>query len=369
MMELPEREQACPTFDTLYTLAKKLEAGQLAQACCYAPGLDTYQKKHRCYPALTGRVVALEEEGMASAHPTSGEDSGSEVEAMDGINVHLVQVMSHYQREEQKCFVCGSPGHFARDCPHRNVFKRWHHEQFNAKGAGENSLPAPKILNQQPEVSVRVMGQSRDQPLVTGGPAAQWIGPEMLVDLMIEGRNVNALEDSGSQVNTISHAFVWQCEFPVLPLVDLVDHPLNLVGDHWYYEDVVFLVVPDESEFGRRVPLVIGTCTIGRIINVIRASEIDCPSMPWAMVQMVQLLSCWRSMAVFTQESAGKAQSGGASGGPQEVDVDELVTVREHPPGSVSDQDHRGMGQTPLRGYSPCDDHTTKGRGRPVMGG
>ena len=27
MVELPEREQACPTFDTLYTLPKKLEAG------------------------------------------------------------------------------------------------------------------------------------------------------------------------------------------------------------------------------------------------------------------------------------------------------------------------------------------------------
>ena len=28
MAELPEREQACPTFDTLYTFVKKLEAGQ-----------------------------------------------------------------------------------------------------------------------------------------------------------------------------------------------------------------------------------------------------------------------------------------------------------------------------------------------------
>ena len=28
MAELPKREQACPTFDTLYTLVKKLEAGQ-----------------------------------------------------------------------------------------------------------------------------------------------------------------------------------------------------------------------------------------------------------------------------------------------------------------------------------------------------
>ena len=29
MVELPKREQACLTFDTLYTLSKKLEAGQL----------------------------------------------------------------------------------------------------------------------------------------------------------------------------------------------------------------------------------------------------------------------------------------------------------------------------------------------------
>ena len=96
----------------------------------------------------TGRVVALEEEGVALADPTSGEDSKSEVEAMDGINVCLAQVMSHYQREERKCFVCGSPGHFVWDCPHHDAFKRWHPEQLKDKGAGENNLPTPKISNQ-----------------------------------------------------------------------------------------------------------------------------------------------------------------------------------------------------------------------------
>ena len=232
------------------------------------------------------------------------------------------------------------------------------------------------------------MGQSQDLLLVAGGPAAHWIGPEMLVDLMIEGRNVNALVDSGSQVNTIMPIFVGQCGFPVLPLVDLVNHPLNLVGLggkctsllmfvilHMqvreitrYDEDVVFLMVPDESEFGHRVPLVIGTCTIGRIINVIQESEIDHLSIPWATAQMAQLLSCQKIMAVFTPGNVGEAQSEGASGGPQEVDVDELVTVREHLPGSISYQDHRGMGQTPLREYGPCDDHATEGGRRPVVG-
>ena len=73
--------------------------------------------------------------------------------------------------------------------------------------------------------------------------------------------------DSGSQVNTTMPALVQQYGFPVLPLGDLVDYPLNLVGLGGmctsplsfvvlcvqvqeilgYDEDVVFLVVPDES--------------------------------------------------------------------------------------------------------------------------
>ena len=123
-------------------------------------------------------------------------------------------------------------------------------------------------------MNVHVTGQIWDPLLEVGGPAAHWIGPEMLVDLMIEGRNVNALANSGCQVNTIMPTFMQRHGFPVLPLEDLVNHPLNLIGlarkctsllgfvilcmqvreIAGYDEDVVFLMVPDESEFGHRVP-------------------------------------------------------------------------------------------------------------------
>ena len=123
-------------------------------------------------------------------------------------------------------------------------------------------------------MNVHVTGWIQDPLLEVGGPTAHWIGPEMLVDLMIEGRNVNALADSGSQVNAITPIFMQQYGFPVLPLEDLINHLLNLIGlgekctsllgfiiMHMqvreiagYDEDVVFLVVPDESEFGHRVP-------------------------------------------------------------------------------------------------------------------
>ena len=149
-------------------------------------------------------------------------------------------------------------------------------------------------------MNVHVIRRIPDPLLGVGGPILHWIGPETLVDLTIEGRNVNALADSSSQVNTIMPAFVQQCGFPVLPLEDQVDHPLNLVGLGGkctsllgfiilhvqvreiigYDEDVVFLVVPDESEFSQRVPLVIGTCAIGQIINVIWESKIDHLSTP-----------------------------------------------------------------------------------------
>ena len=148
MVELPKREQAHPASNTLYTLTKKLEGGQPVHTHRYAPNSDAYREKHRQYPVLMGRVAALEEEGVVSADPGSGEDSESEVEAVDSLSVHLAQAMSHYQREEWKCFVFGSPGYFARDCPHCDAFKRWHWEQLNAKGVGENSLSIPRMMNQ-----------------------------------------------------------------------------------------------------------------------------------------------------------------------------------------------------------------------------
>ena len=62
------------------------------------------------------------------------------------------------------------------------------------------------------------------------GPTMHWVGLETLVSLKFEGHKINALTDNGSQVNMVMPGYVCQHEFPVLPLGDLEDHPLNLIG-------------------------------------------------------------------------------------------------------------------------------------------
>ena len=179
-----------------------------------------------------------------------------------------------------------------------------------------------------------------------------WVGPETLVGLQVEGREVDALANSGSQVNTVMPGYICQHEFPVLPLHDLVDHPLNLVGlgsmrtrllgfvilrvrvnkIAGYDEDIVFLVVPDELEFSWCVPIVIGTCTLGRIINVIKESEMDRLLTPWAMVRASHLLSRQGTVA----EDSGAASDGPMEEGaaapkpPMGQDLDEPVFMKEN---------------------------------------
>ena len=126
-------------------------------------------------------------------------------------------------------------------------------------------------------------------------------GPETLVSLKVEWHKTNALADSGSQVNMVMPGYVHQH----------VDHPFNLIGlgstrtqplsfmilqvqvtkIARYDEDIIFLVVSDESEFSWCIPLVIETCMLGRIVNVIKESELDRLSISWVMVRTSCLLS------------------------------------------------------------------------------
>ena len=71
-----------------------------------------------------------------------------------------------------------------------------------------------------------------------------------------------------------------------------------------------------------------GTCTISRLIKVICESEIDNLTMLWLTARLVRLLSCQLDMVVPSPER-GETPEEGACGGSPEVNVNELVMVRE----------------------------------------
>ena len=103
---------------------------------------------------------------------------------------------------------------------------------------------------------------------------------------------------------------------------------IQVWGIAGYDEDVVFLVVSNESDFRWRVPLVVGTCTIGRMINVIQESEIDSLATLWSTMRVARLLSCRLGTAIPASEGA-ETPVEGASGGSPERSIDDLVMVQE----------------------------------------
>ena len=180
-----------------------------------------------------------------------------------------------------------------------------------SRGTHPEEPITPSREEESVAVNAWVAGAGNSTSLFVDGPTTNWLDPETVVKLVVEGCEVNALADSGSQVNTLMPEFVTQNGWLVLPLEDLVDRPLHLVGlggnQMWplgfiilrvqvkeitgYDEDVIFLIVPDSSEFSKWVPLVIGTCTLGHVVNVIKESELDMLSPPWVVVHASRFLS------------------------------------------------------------------------------
>ena len=53
----------------------------------------------------------------------------------------------------------------------------------------------------------------------------------------------------------------------------------------------IALIIPDFSNFAVRVPVILGTPTIGQVVNVMRVAEMDALATPWANARAATPLS------------------------------------------------------------------------------
>ena len=148
--DLPEREQTRTTFDTLYTLARKMEVCQSNHNSRGAPS-DGYRDRYQWYPTPANRVATVVEGG--DFLPPDLEEQEPEPpgdDPLDGLSTQMTQAMNHFQWEECHCFICGQTGHFTRECLHKNAFCAWQ-KQLHFQGVGQHQgEPASKNPSPHP---------------------------------------------------------------------------------------------------------------------------------------------------------------------------------------------------------------------------
>ena len=148
-------------------------------------------------------------------------------------------------------------------------------------------------------------------PILNPNPFNQWYGIENVARVRVNGESCMSLLDNSMQINTIMPGYVENHSLNIGPHLDLVGGGVACIGFRnavtqpigyviiWiqvdriqgYDEDQIALVMPDLSNFAAQFPVILGTPTIGCIMNVIKESEMDNMATSWVNAQVAYLLA------------------------------------------------------------------------------
>ena len=199
------------------------------------------------------------------------------------------------------------------------------------------------------------------------------MGPEHLAAVQIDDHTTTALVDGGAQVNVMTSDFLGKLELPLHPLSDLYEGKITIVGNAGlrttplgftiatvkingvadYQEEHVFMVQHDSSYKAKKVPIILGTCTINRVVPMIKESELDGMSTVWEAAKLGGALAFLGAHAASVD----------VDGEEETAPLDAVLRLKEDvhiPPGStliiptvmkrvVGNDSRMGVMSTPLR--------------------
>ena len=155
----------------------------------------------------------------------------------------------------------------------------------------------------------------------------RWLGMENLGWAILNGIRTRALVDNGTRANSVMPAYVCQHNLGMRPISEL-DHFLNPYGDHiplvgldggqvellgftlmriqiegipHYDEHQVLFVLDDPSAFSARIPVILGTPTINRVVQTMKETEMHNALTEWQMARVAYkwvqgFQFCWASL-------------------------------------------------------------------------
>ena len=230
------------------------------------------------------------------------------------LQVKMAHAMRAQEVETRRCFTCNQPGHLQRD-HWKYEGKKWDRASA-AKGASpkqvgsrEGKAKSPSARsNHIPSKSSKV----KRAPYLNPDAFYRFIGPKNLGKALIDDELTNCLLDNGTQLNFITPAYAQEQGMDIMSLDYLVQEiggsvlPIRGIGGisvepvgfvmmnvkvpcvQGYDEDQIAIVMDDPgmSEW----PVILGTPTIYRVMEVIKESEISELAVPWASSQVSWLM-------------------------------------------------------------------------------
>ena len=161
----------------------------------------------------------------------------------------------------------------------------------------------------------------------------------------MDGQPVTALIDNSAQMNTVTPSFVRQRGLEVGSIDDLNRHcgriPVSCSGGYYteplgyvlirvqfpgmpsYDEQQVALVIWDGSEFSRRVPFIVGTPIIDRVIRALKESKTETALEDWQRARVAH-----ECVNQFFMRSINPAEPMPTNTNQNPLDLDEKVLLK-----------------------------------------